>query len=136
MSKSIQKHIRLHQVHLDILDGIISNRPDISNYAEAVRFLCLSYDGDSHKVESDNQKKLNSIGKEVSILTEIVSEFADIHLKKTGILSGRESTVYTEAKENVEKNIKRNQTQLYAERPIPREKESRPKGFKKNPFDI
>lgn len=116
MSKSFQKHIRLHQIHLDILDDVISTRSDISNYAEAIRFLCVTYKEDTHKVETENQIKLNVIGKELSILTEIITEFADIHLKNTGILVGRESTIYNDVKEKVESKIKVNQTQHHSER--------------------
>ncbi len=54
------------------------------------------------------------MSKEVSILTEMVSEFADLHLKDTGILIGTNSTVYQEAKERVEGKIKSNQTKKYS----------------------
>ncbi|HAP8712369.1 TPA: hypothetical protein ACGE4C_002589, partial [Enterococcus faecium] len=60
------------------------------------------------------QIKLNAMGKEISILTEMVSEFADLHLKDTGILIGTNSTVYQEAEERVEGKIKSNQTKKYS----------------------
>ncbi len=44
----------------------------------------------------------------------MVSEFADLHLKDTGILIGTNSTVYQEAKERVEGKIKSNQTKKYS----------------------
>ncbi|MEO2651059.1 hypothetical protein ABHA40_06540, partial [Enterococcus mundtii] len=58
--------------------------------------------------------KLNAMGKEISILTEMISEFAELHLKDTGILFGTNSTVYQEAKERVEGKIKVNQTKKYS----------------------
>ncbi|HCC1642335.1 TPA: hypothetical protein M4W44_002612, partial [Enterococcus faecium] len=75
---------------------------------------CMMYDPKTEEKISPSQIKLNAIGKEVSILTEMVSEFADLHLKDTGILIGTNSTVYQEAKERVEGKIKANQTKKYS----------------------
>ena len=107
MAKATRKHVYLYDMHIEVLDEIISTHEDISNYSEAVRHLCMMYDP---KI----QIKLNAMGKEISILTEMVSEFADLHLKDTGILIGKNSTVYQEAKERVEGKIKSNQTKKYS----------------------
>ncbi|HCD4077556.1 hypothetical protein, partial [Enterococcus faecium] len=86
----------------------------ISNYSEAVRHLCMMYDPKIEEKINPIQIKLNAMGKEISILTEMVSEFADLHLKDTGILIGTNSTVYQEAEERVEGKIKSNQTKKYS----------------------
>ncbi|EGP5720980.1 hypothetical protein SOQ03_002618 [Enterococcus faecium] len=116
MAKVIDKHIYFHETHIDVLDEIIATHADVKNYSEAVRFLCMNYDPEVEKKINSNQAKLNAMGKEISILTEMVSEFADLHLKDTGILIGTNSTVYQEAKERVEGKIKANQTKKYSPR--------------------
>ncbi|HAP8529866.1 TPA: hypothetical protein IV134_001322, partial [Enterococcus faecium] len=100
--------------HIDVLDEIIATHAEVKNYSEAVRFLCMNYDPEVEKKVNSNQAKLNGMSKEISILTEMVSEFADLHLKDTGILIGTNSTVYQEAKERVEGKIKANQTKKYS----------------------
>ena len=97
MTKVIDKHIYFYQTHIDVLDEIISTHAEVKNYSEAVRFLCMNYDPEVEKKVNSNQAKLNGMSKEISILTEMVSEFADLHLKDTGILIGTNSTVYQEA---------------------------------------
>ncbi|HAP8594128.1 TPA: hypothetical protein IWO39_001555 [Enterococcus faecium] len=114
MAKATRKHVYLYDMHIEVLDEIISTHEDISNYSEAVRHLCMMYDPKIEEKINPIQIKLNAIGKEVSILTEMVSEFADLHLKDTGILIGTNSTVYQEAKERVEGKIKANQTKKYS----------------------
>ncbi|EGP5708342.1 hypothetical protein ACJQ40_001960 [Enterococcus faecium] len=114
MANVIDKHIYFHDLHIKVLDDIIKSHTDINNYSEAVRFLCMTYDPDSENKVSTNQAKLNEMSKELSIVTEIISEFADLHLKETGILIGKNSAVYQEAKERVEGNIKVNQTKKYS----------------------
>ncbi|MDQ8571227.1 hypothetical protein Q3F85_10755 [Enterococcus faecium] len=114
MAKVIDKHIYFYETHIDVLDEIIANHAEVKNYSEAVRFLCMNYDPEVEKKVNSNQAKLNGMSKEISILTEMVSEFADLHLKDTGILIGTNSTVYQEAKERVEGKIKANQTKKYS----------------------
>ncbi|MDQ8215833.1 hypothetical protein Q3C33_11225 [Enterococcus faecium] len=114
MVKVIDKHIYFYETHIDVLDEIIANHAEVKNYSEAVRFLCMNYDPEVEKKVNSNQAKLNGMSKEISILTEMVSEFADLHLKDTGILIGTNSTVYQEAKERVEGKIKANQTKKYS----------------------
>ncbi|HFD0553493.1 TPA: hypothetical protein QFF42_001494 [Enterococcus faecium] len=114
MAKVIDKHIYFYETHIDVLDEIIANHAEVKNYSEAVRFLCMNYDPEVEKKVNSNQTKLNGMSKEISILTEMVSEFADLHLKDTGILIGTNSTVYQEAKERVEGKIKANQTKKYS----------------------
>ncbi|HIB1875182.1 TPA: hypothetical protein ACWWCX_002720 [Enterococcus faecium] len=114
MAKAARKHIYLYDMHIEVLDEIISTHDDISNYSEAVRYLCMLYDPKNEEKASPSQIKLNAIGKELSILTEIVSEFGDLHLKDAGILIGTKSKVYQEAKEKVEGKIKANQTKKYS----------------------
>ena len=114
MAKATRKHVYLYDMHIEVLDEIISTHEDISNYSEAVRHLCVMYDPKIEEKINPIQIKLNAMGKEISILTEMVSEFADLHLKDTGILIGTNSTVYQEAKERVEGKIKANQTKKYS----------------------
>ena len=114
MAKVIDKHIYFYETHIDVLDEIIATHAEVKNYSEAVRFLCMNYDSEVEKKVNSNQAKLNAMGKEISILTEMVSEFADLHLKDTGILIGTNSTVYQEAEERVEGKIKSNQTKKYS----------------------
>ena len=114
MAKATRKHVYLYDMHIEVLDEIISTHEDISNYSEAVRHLCMMYDPKIEEKINPIQSKLNAMGKEISILTEMVSEFADLHLKDTGILIGTNSTVYQEAKERVEGKIKANQTKKYS----------------------
>lgn len=45
------------------------------------------------------------MGKEISIMTEIIAEFADLYLKDTGVLIGTNSKVYQEVKEKIEKQL-------------------------------
>lgn len=114
MAKVIDKHIYFYQTHIDILDEIISTHAEVKNYSEAVRFLCMNYDPEVEKKVNSNQAKLNSMSKEISTMSEIIAEFADLHLKETGILIGTNSIVYQEAKERVEGMIKANQTKKYS----------------------
>ncbi|KGK72659.1 hypothetical protein LK25_14865, partial [Enterococcus faecium] len=44
---SVQKHVTLYPSHVDVLDSIIERNPDINNYSEAIRFLCMSYEPDT-----------------------------------------------------------------------------------------
>ncbi len=73
MAKVIDKHIYFHETHIDVLDEIIATHADVKNYSEAVRFLCMNYDPEVEKKINSNQAKLNAMGKEISILTEMVS---------------------------------------------------------------
>ncbi|ELB15601.1 hypothetical protein, partial [Enterococcus faecium] len=79
--------------------------PDINNYSEAIRFLCMSYEPDTNTTTTSNQAKLNAMGKEISILSEIIAEFADLYLKDTGVLIGTNSKVYQEVKEKIENQL-------------------------------
>ncbi|MGY5220943.1 hypothetical protein ACXGSE_13010 [Enterococcus hirae] len=110
MVKAIEKHITFYEAHDEVLKNIMETQPTVKNYSEAIRFLCMNYDPEIEK----NNNMTNAMGKEISILTEMVSEFADLHLKDTGILIGTNSTVYQEAKERVEGKIKANQTKKYS----------------------
>ena len=94
---SVQKHVTLYPSHVDVLDSIIEKNPDINNYSEAIRFLCMSYEPDTNTTTTSNQAKLNAMGKEISIMTEIIAEFADLYLKDTGVLIGTNSKVYQES---------------------------------------
>lgn len=114
MAKVIDKRIYFYETHIDVLDEIIATHAEVKNYSETVRFLCMNYDPEVEKKVNSNQAKLNGMSKEISILTEMVSEFADLHLKDTGILIGTNSTVYQEAKERVEGKIKANKTKKYS----------------------
>ncbi|TKL29929.1 hypothetical protein DVW01_15925, partial [Enterococcus faecium] len=93
---SIQKPITLSPSHVDVLDSIIEKNPDINNYSEAVRFLCMSYEPDTNTTTTSNQAKLYAMGKEISIMAEIIAEFADLYLKDSGVLIGSKSEVYQE----------------------------------------
>lgn len=114
MVKAIEKHITFYEAHDEVLKNIMETQPTVKNYSEAIRFLCMNYDPEIEKYNNMTNAKLNAMGKEISILIEMVSEFADLHLKDTGILIGTNSTVYQEAKERVEGKIKANQTKKYS----------------------
>ncbi|HFP7927390.1 TPA: hypothetical protein ACHDK5_002359 [Enterococcus faecium] len=102
---SVQKHVTLYPSHVDVLDSIIEKNPDVNNYSEAIRFLCMSYEPDTNTTTTSNQAKLNAMGKEISIMTEIMAEFADLYLKDTGVLIGTNSKVYQEVKEKIENQL-------------------------------
>ncbi|MFS0969894.1 hypothetical protein ACFC3P_12400 [Enterococcus thailandicus] len=114
MAKAIEKHITFYDMHDEILKRIIDTEPTVKNYSEAIRFLCMNYESKEEKNELALKPQLNAIGKEISILTEIISEFADVQLKETGILIGSNSEVYQDAKNRVESKIKTNQTKKYS----------------------
>lgn len=114
MAKAIEKHITFYEMHDQVLKKIMETEPTVQNYSEAIRFLCMNYDPETEKNDRGESTQLNAIGKELSVLTEMVSEFADLHLKETGILIGKNSVVYHEAKERVEEQIKSNQTKKYS----------------------
>ncbi|HAR2000316.1 hypothetical protein NNF64_13250, partial [Enterococcus faecium] len=88
-----------------VLDSIIEKNPDINNYSEAIRFLCMSYEPNTNTTTTSNQAKLNAMGKEISIMSEIIAEFADLYLKDTGVLIGTNSKVYQEVKEKIENQL-------------------------------
>lgn len=64
----------------------------------------MSYEPDTNTTTTSNQAKLNAMGKEISIMTEIMAEFADLYLKDTGVLIGTNSKVYQEVKEKLKIN--------------------------------
>ncbi len=72
MAKATRKHVYLYDMHIEVLDEIISTHEDISNYSEAVRHLCMMYDPKIEEKINPIQIKLNAMGKEISILTEMV----------------------------------------------------------------
>ncbi|EON3039359.1 hypothetical protein ACNG34_002964 [Enterococcus faecium] len=102
---SVQKHVTLYPSHVDVLDSIIERNPGINNYSEAIRFLCMSYEPNTNTTTTSNQAKLNAMGKEISIMTEIIAEFADLYLKDAGVLIGTKSKVYREVEEKIEARL-------------------------------
>ena len=102
---SVQKHVTLYPSHVDVLDSIIERNPDINNYSEAIRFLCMSYEPDTNTTTTSNQAKLNAMGKEISIMSEIIAEFADLYLKDTGILIRYHFSVTSKPKSHVSNSI-------------------------------
>ena len=67
MAKATRKHVYLYDMHIEVLDEIISTHEDISNYSEAVRHLCMMYDPKIEEKINPIQIKLNAMGKEISI---------------------------------------------------------------------
>lgn len=112
--KSIGKHITLYEPHVEVLNEIIQNKMEVSNYSEAIRYLCMIYQKDSPKGSGAEQAKLNAMGKEISILSVLIGELAAYQILEEDILSGTESKPYLKAKKIVEDQIKRNQTQKYS----------------------
>lgn len=112
--KSIGKHITLYKPHVEILDSIIESEIGVTNYSEAIRFLCMTYEKDSPKSSNNNQAKLNAMGKEISILSVLIGELAAYQILEEDILGGTESKPYLKAKKIVEEEIKRNQTKKYS----------------------
>lgn len=81
----------------------------------------MSYEPDTNTTTTSNQAKLNAMGKEISIMTEIMAEFADLYLKDTGVLIGTNSKVYQEVKEKIENQLnpsRRNQPKIVKKKPI------------------
>ncbi|WP_338362515.1 hypothetical protein [Enterococcus faecium] len=95
----------MYPSNVDVLDSIIEKNPDINDYSAAIRFFCMSYEPDTNTNTTSNQAKLNAMGKEISIMNEIIAEFADLYLKDTGVLIGTNSKVYQEVKEKIEAKL-------------------------------
>jgi len=112
--KSIGKHITLYKPHVEILDSIIENEMDVTNYSEAIRFLCMTYEKESPRSSTIDQAKLNAMGKEISILSVLIGELAAYQILEEDILSGTKSKPYLKAQKIVEGEIKRNQTKKYS----------------------
>lgn len=112
--KSVGKHITLYQPHIEVLNDIIKSELDVSNYSEAIRFLCMTYDKKSPNNGGNDQAKLNAMGKEISILSVLIGELAAYQILEEDILGGTESKPYVKAKQIVEERIKRNQTKKYS----------------------
>ncbi len=60
---SVQKHVTLYPSHVDVLDSIIEKNPDVNNYSEAIRFLCMSYEPDTNTTTTSNSGKTKCYGK-------------------------------------------------------------------------
>lgn len=121
---SVQKHVTLYPSHVDVLDSIIERNPSINNYSEAIRFLCMSYEPVTNTTTTNTQAKLNAMGKEISIMAEIIAEFADLHLKDPGVLIGKKSKVYQEVEQKIEARLNpsnRNQPRNIREKEIQNE---------------
>lgn len=112
--KSIGKHITLYKPHVEILDKIIGSKMDVTNYSEAIRFLCMTYEEDAPKKSNNDFAKINAMGKEISILSVLIGELAAYQILEEDILGGTESKPYLKAKKIVEEEIKRNQTKKYS----------------------
>lgn len=113
MDRWIEKHIYFHEAHIDVLDEIIQTNPEIKNYSQAVRFLCMTYNPEASAksgMEASERLKLNAIGKEISIVATLLGEIADVSLKENGIIAGKESHSYKEAERLVEQELKRKTT--------------------------
>lgn len=87
---------------------------DVTNYSEAIRFLCMTYEKESPKDSNYDQAKLNAMGKEISILSVLIGELAAYQILEEDILGGIDSKPYLKAKKIVEDEIKRNQTKKYS----------------------
>ncbi|MEK4750929.1 hypothetical protein NST77_25875 [Niallia sp. FSL W8-0177] len=104
----IGKHIRFNPIHIDIMDDLIKNQPGVNNNAEAVRFALLSLK-DPITNDDDVKRKINSMAKQIDILTEMVA--GGFHEQGVNVVGKSEDTyIYEDAKKNVEKKIQRSIT--------------------------
>lgn len=103
----IGKYIRFTQTTMDILDDLIEHQPGINNYAEAVRYAVLSLKDPLN--DRDVQRKINTIAKNIDVLTEMVA--GGFHAKDVKAIGKAEDTyIYEDAKRNVESKIQRSTT--------------------------
>ncbi|WP_208423009.1 hypothetical protein [Latilactobacillus fragifolii] len=93
MTSLTLKHLRLSDGNIAYLDGYIQQHELVSNYSEALRDILMNAELNDTKTE----KKNSAIGKEVSILLEMLKE-------ELG------EAAYDSAKEVVESRIKRQVT--------------------------
>lgn len=101
----VSKHIRFNKVHIDIMQELIKQQPGINNYAEAVRFALLSLK-DPVANKDSVQTKINSMAKQIDILTEMVA--GGFHEQGVNAIGKSEdSYIYQDAKKNVEREIQR-----------------------------
>jgi hypothetical protein len=101
----IGKHIRFNSIHIDIMDDLIKNQPGVNNYAEAVRFALLAL---KDPIENDDnvKRKINSMSKQIDILTEMVA--GGFHEQGINAIENSADTyIYGDAKKNVESKIQR-----------------------------
>lgn len=99
------KHIRFSPIHIDIMDDLIKNQPGVKNYADAVRFALLSLK-DPIANDDDVKRKINSMSKQMDILTEMVA--GGFHEQGVNAIGNSANTyIYEDAKRNVESKIQR-----------------------------
>lgn len=101
---NILKHVRFSQTHIDILDSLIENKVGINNYAEAIRYAVLCLEGPEDV--QGMKRKMNAMSKNIDILVEMTScGFHESNVRKIG--KKEDSSIYHDAKKNVEDNIQR-----------------------------
>lgn len=106
----IDKHIYFTQTHIDIMDDLIKNRPEIKNYSDAVRYALLSLnDLEIENQNKETQRKINAMSKNIDILIEMVA--GGFHSQDVMAIGKSEDTyIYADAKKNVENKIQRSTT--------------------------
>lgn len=108
--KKIRKEVLLNEVHLDVLEKIINNTEGVNNISEAIRFAILNMDStipqQSNGPSDEMKKKLNTIAKEINIISEIVA--GGFHAQDVKALGNKEETfIYQDAVRNTEKTIQK-----------------------------
>ncbi|MEY8742833.1 hypothetical protein AB9M62_25550 [Bacillales bacterium AN1005] len=106
-SNFISKHIRFTKTHVDILDKLIRKKEGINNYSEAVRYAITLLDNPLDEDQID--RKINSIGKDIDIIKEMIAGgFHENGIKAIG--KAEDTYIYQDAKRNVESKIQRSTT--------------------------
>lgn len=98
----IQKHITLKEEHEKVINEIIQTVVGVDNTSQAVRYLCMEYDGENKKMR---ERKLNAMSKELSILLTIITSAMSEAIDLGDITSYQNSPLYLEAKKIVEETI-------------------------------
>lgn len=98
----IQKHITLKEEHEKVINEIIETVVGVENTSQAVRYLCMEYDGENKKMR---ERKLNAMSKELSILLTIITSAMSEAIDLDELASYQNRPMYLEAKKIVEGTI-------------------------------
>lgn len=97
----VQKHIRLSSSNLDFLEEYINEHADIHNLSEAVRDILYSLELDDRRTDS----KLSSIGKDVSVILELIKRNIDDDTIVDSAINSVENTIQASTTKQSEQGI-------------------------------
>ncbi len=127
----IHKHITYEKEHQKVIDDIILNVPGVTTPSQAIRYLCMEYDGENKKMR---ERKLNAMSKELSILLTIITSAMEETIDVSELKEYKNSTLYARAKELVEETIQTNTTFKATKRKEISERKTDDLFAKKSPF--